>query len=105
MSEADFQDLAVIAYEPAGFRTCKRNGPIAAGSWNLEPGAAFVGSPGCGSGTEIRHGFGGDHDGVVEAVIEPFVVIAAIPTIRALSIAELIAADVSEAKNRPRDGR
>jgi len=105
MLEADFQDLAVIAYEPAGFRTCERDGPIAASSWNLEPGAAFVGSPGCGSGTEIRLGFGGDHDGVVEVVIKPFVLIAAIATIMAMPIAELIAADVSEAKNRSLHGR
>jgi hypothetical protein len=38
MLEADFQDLTVIAYEPAGFRTGERDGPVAACSWDLETG-------------------------------------------------------------------
>src|SRR5580700_1247545 len=105
MLKADFQDLAVIAYKPAGFWTREPDGPIAAGSGNLVPGATFIGSPGCGSGTEIRLGFGGDHDGVVEVVIESFVIIAAVATIMAVSIAELIATDVGQAENRPLHGR
>ena len=44
--EADLEDLAVIAYEPAGMGICESYGPVAAGAWNWNPRGALVGSKG-----------------------------------------------------------
>src|ERR1700685_293510 len=69
MSEANVQNLPSIAHEPASFRVGKSDGPVAADFRQSEPGGAFVGSPGRGSGGEIRLGLGGNDDGMVVLVV------------------------------------
>src|ERR1700722_19462557 len=68
--ETDFQDLAIVADEPSGVGIRECDGPEAVRAGNGKPGAAFVGSPRCGTGTEIRFGLGGNHHRTVELGIE-----------------------------------
>jgi hypothetical protein len=63
--ETDLQDLAVVAYEPAGVSIGESDGPIAADSREFVPSLAEIGRPGSVTGTVIRLGFGGDYDSPV----------------------------------------
>ena len=68
--EADFEDLAVVADEPAGVGVGEGDGPVAADTGELVPGVALVGAPRGGAGGEVGQGLGGDDDGSVVDVAE-----------------------------------
>jgi len=74
-SEADLEDLTVVAYEPPGVWIRKSDRPVAAHVGQFEPGTSFIGSPCCLSRVEVRLRLGGNYDGLIVLVIE-FAIIA-----------------------------